>query len=101
MEQVAGARRTGHFGYLCARGSCIPVQCQVHPWMKSYIAVFKHPYFAVTGANGSFDIKNLPPGTYTLEAWHEKFGVSDQTVTIGAKEAKTVTFSFKPATGGD
>src|SRR5437667_273999 len=79
----------------------IPVQCQVHPWMKSYIAVFKHPYFAVTGANGSFDIKNLPPGTYTLEAWHEKFGVSDQTVTIGAKEAKTVTFSFKPATGGD
>ena len=69
--------------------------------MKSYIAVFKHPYFAVTGANGSFDIKNLPPGTYTLEAWHEKFGVSDQTVTIGAKEAKTVTFSFKPATGGD
>jgi len=79
----------------------IPVQCQVHPWMKSYIAVFKHPYFAVTGAKGSFDIKNLPPGTYTLEAWHEKFGVSDQTVTIGAKEAKTVTFSFKPATGGD
>jgi plastocyanin len=75
----------------------IPVKCNVHPWMKSYIAVFKHPYFAVSGADGSFTIKDLPPGTYTLEAWHEKYGTSDQTVTIGAKEAKTVTFTFKPA----
>ena len=79
----------------------IPVQCQVHPWMKSYIAVFKHPYFAVTGASGSFDIKNLPPGSYTLEAWHEKYGTASQTVTIGAKESKTVSFSFKPAATGD
>jgi plastocyanin len=42
----------------------IPVKCNVHPWMKSYIAVFKHPYFAVTGKDGSFDLSNLPPGTY-------------------------------------
>ncbi len=79
----------------------IPVKCNVHPWMKSYIAVFKHPYFAVTGANGSFEIKNLPPGTYTLQAWHEKYGTATQTVTIGAKEAKTVSFAFKPEAGGD
>lgn len=79
----------------------IPVKCNIHPWMKSYIAVFKHPYFGVTGTNGSFDIKNLPPGTYTLEAWHEKYGASDQTVTIGPKEAKTVSFTFKAAAGAD
>jgi plastocyanin len=79
----------------------IPVKCNVHPWMKSYIAVFKHPYFAVTPAGGSFEIKNLPPGTYTIEVWHERFGTASQTVTIGAKEAKTVPFSLKQDTGGD
>ncbi len=77
----------------------IPVKCNVHPWMKSYFAVFKHPYFQVSGASGSFDLKNLPPGTYTLEAWHEKFGTATQTVTIGAKESKTVSFVFKAAAG--
>ena len=79
----------------------IPVKCNVHPWMKSYIAVFKHPYFAVTSASGSFEIKNLPPGTYTIEAWHEKYGVTSQSVTIGAKEAKTVNFTIKPPAAGD
>jgi plastocyanin len=79
----------------------IPVKCNVHPWMKSYIAVFKHPYFIVTGKDGSFDIKNLPPGTYTLEAWHEKYGTVDQQVTVGAKESKTVTFAFKTTGSGD
>jgi plastocyanin len=79
----------------------IPVKCNIHPWMKSYIAVFKHPYYNVTGANGSFDLKNLPPGTYTLEAWHEKYGTSDQTVTIGPKEAKKVSFTFKSTAAAD
>jgi plastocyanin len=79
----------------------IPVKCNVHPWMKSYIGVFKHPYFFVTAKDGSFDLKNLPPGTYTLEAWHEKYGTSDQTVTIGPKESKTVSFVFKAAGSGD
>jgi plastocyanin len=77
----------------------IPVKCNVHPWMKSYIAVFKHPYFSVTDAKGSFTLKNLPPGTYTVEAWHEKYGTSEQTVTIGPKESKTVSFVFKAAAG--
>lgn len=79
----------------------IPVKCNIHPWMKSYIAVFKNPYFQVTGANGSFDLKNLPPGTYTIEAWHEKYGTSDQTVTIGPKESKAVSFTFKATAAGD
>jgi hypothetical protein len=74
----------------------IPVKCNVHPWMKSYIAVFKHPYFKVTGKDGKFEIKNLPPGDYTLEAWHEKLGASaPQKVTIGPKESKAVDFVFK------
>lgn len=73
----------------------IPVKCNIHPWMKGYIAVFKHPYFAVTGKDGSFDLTNLPPGTYTLKAWHEKLGTSVQTVTIGANETKEISFVFK------
>ena len=77
----------------------IPVKCNVHPWMKSYIAVFKHPYFGVSGKSGSFDLKNLPPGTYTIEAWHEKYGTVDQQVTVGPKESKTITFTFKAASG--
>ncbi len=77
----------------------IPVKCNVHPWMKSYIAVFKHPYFQVTKTNGSFELKNLPAGTYTIEAWHEKYGTTSQTVTLAAKESKTVSFVFKAASG--
>lgn len=73
----------------------IPVKCNVHPWMKSYIAVMANPYYAVTNKDGKFELKNLPPGTYTVEAWHEKYGVVDQTVTIGAKESKTSDFTFK------
>jgi plastocyanin len=79
----------------------IPVKCNVHPWMKSYIFVFKNPYYAVTNKDGKFELKGLPPGTYTIEAWQEKFGVVDQTVTIGAKESKDVNFTFKAnASGG-
>jgi hypothetical protein len=74
----------------------IPIKCNVHPWMRSYVAVFKHPYFAVTGKDGSFDLGNLPPGTYTIKAWHEKLGTSSQQVTIGANESKRLAFVFKP-----
>jgi len=73
----------------------IPVKCNVHPWMRSYIGVVSHPFFAVTGDDGSFTIKGLPPGTYTIQTWHEKFGVQEQQVTVGAKESKTVDFSYK------
>jgi plastocyanin len=73
----------------------IPVKCNVHPWMRGYIAVFKHPYFAVTGKDGGFDLSNLPPGTYTIKAWHEKLGTSTQTVTISANETKEINFVFK------
>ncbi|MEW5975268.1 MAG: carboxypeptidase regulatory-like domain-containing protein [Acidobacteriota bacterium] len=75
----------------------IPVKCNVHPWMKSYIGVLKHPFFAVTGANGSYEIKGLPPGEYTIEVWHEKLGTTTQKVTVAAKESKTVDFTLKAA----
>jgi hypothetical protein len=73
----------------------IPVKCNIHPWMHAYIAVFKHPYFAVTDKDGNFDVKNLPPGTYTIKAWHEKLGTLTQKVTISGDEAKTLDFVFK------
>lgn len=73
----------------------IPVKCNQHPWMKMYIGVVKNPFFAVTGKDGKFDLKGLPPGTYTIAAVQEKYGEQDQTVTVGPKESKTVDFTFK------
>jgi len=73
----------------------IPVKCNEHPWMRAYIAVFKHPFFMVTGKDGRFELKNLPPGEYTISAWHEKFGTVEQKVTVGPKETKTLDFVFK------
>lgn len=77
----------------------IPVKCNVHPWMRSYVAVFNHPYFVVTGKDGSFDLSNLPPGTYTVKAWQEKLGTATQTVTVGANETKAIDFVFKSHSG--
>jgi plastocyanin len=71
------------------------IKCDVHGWMNSYMAVLPHPFHGVSGANGSFNIANLPPGNYTLVAWHEKLGEQEQQVTVGAKEQKQVTFTFK------
>ena len=73
----------------------IAVKCNIHPWMRSYIGVVSHPYFAVTGAEGEFQLKDLPPGEYTVEAWHEKLGTTEQKVTIGPSEAKQVDFTFQ------
>ena len=71
------------------------VKCDVHPWMNSYIAVMTHPYFAVTGTDGTFKIDNLPDGTYEIEAWHERLPAMAQTVTI-QNGTGNVNFSFKP-----
>jgi len=73
----------------------IPVKCNVHPWMKAYIGVTSNPFFAVSDDKGSFTIKGLPPGTYTITAWQEKYGSQDQKVTVGPKESKAVDFNFK------
>jgi len=73
----------------------IPVKCNVHSWMKAYIAVLKTPYFAVTKADGTFEIKNLPPGDYTIAAWQEKYGTTEQKITVAPKDTKKVDFTIK------
>ena len=85
-----------------AREVMVPFKCDVHNWMHASIGVMDHPYFAVTRDGGKFELKHLPAGTYTIEAWHEKLGTQTQSVTIGDKESKDVTFTFKaPAAGTD
>ncbi|HEY8233130.1 MAG TPA: carboxypeptidase regulatory-like domain-containing protein [Vicinamibacteria bacterium] len=72
------------------------VKCDVHPWMQSYVGVFSHPFFAVTGSDGKFTIANLPAGTYEVEAWHEKLGTQKTSVTVGASDTKSAAFKFSP-----
>ena len=78
----------------------IPVKCNQHPWMKMYIGVVKSPFFAVTSKDGKYELKGLPPGTYTIAAVHEKYGEVDQTVTVAAKDSKTQDFTIKAGAGG-
>jgi plastocyanin len=73
----------------------LPVKCNQHPWMKMYINVVKSPFYAVTGPDGKYEIKGLPPGDYTLAFVQEKLGEQDQKVTLAAKDSKTVDASFK------
>jgi plastocyanin len=73
----------------------VRIKCDVHGWMSAYCGVVAHPFFAVTAADGTYTIKNLPAGTYTIEAWHEKFGTQTQQVTVGATDTKAVAFTFK------
>ena len=63
----------------------IPFKCDVHGWMNAYVGVLDHPYFAVTKTDGMFSIPNLPPGTYTLAAWHERLGTQTQSITVGGE----------------
>ena len=72
----------------------VPLKCDVHPWMLGYIGVLPHPYFQVSGADGSFELKDLPPGEYVIEAWHEKLGAQTQNVTLGPQESKQIEFKF-------
>jgi plastocyanin len=75
----------------------IPIKCNQHPWMKMYLNVLSNPFFAVTGKDGSFALKGLPPGTYTIAAIHEKYGEREVKITVAAKEDnKDVGFEFRP-----
>ena len=70
------------------------IKCDVHPWMSTYLGVFNHPYFAVTGPDGSFEIPGLPAGTYTVEAWHERLGTQVSGVTVLDGLAAMADLSF-------
>ena len=89
---LAGIKHTHVFS---AQEVMIPFKCDVHKWMNAYLGVVDHPFYAVTGGNGSFELKGVPPGTYTIEAWHEKLGTQTQMVTIGEKQTGNVSFTFK------
>ena len=73
----------------------IMIQCDFHPWMKAYIFVMDHPYFAVTNAKGEYSIKGLPAGKYTLTAWHEELGEQEAEITVDASGAAKAGFTFK------
>ena len=91
-QPLAGMKHTHQFS---TAEVMVPFKCDVHPWMHAYVGALDHPYFAVSAADGSFSLKGLPPGTYTIEAWHETLGTQTQSVTIGASESKEVAFAFK------
>ena len=73
----------------------IPVGCDVHPWMRAYISVLDHPYYAVTSEDGTFEIKGLPAGDYEIEAYHEKLKTMSQKVSVKAGEPAKVEIAFK------
>ncbi|HVN19834.1 MAG TPA: carboxypeptidase regulatory-like domain-containing protein [Dongiaceae bacterium] len=73
----------------------ISVKCQIHPWMHGWFAVLKTNHYAITKDGGAFSLPNLPPGKYTVTAWHEDYGTQTQDITITGNETKNVDFSFK------
>ena len=93
-QPVPGLKNTVTF---TAPEVLMPIKCDVHSWMRAYIGVVNHPYFAVTADGGKFELRAVPPGTYTVEAVHEKLGAQTQSVTLGDRENKEITFTFKAA----
>jgi len=73
----------------------IPVKCNIHPWMHGYFVVLKTSHYAVSKDDGSFSLPDLPPGNYTITAWHEKYGKLTQDLTITGNESKSIKFAFK------
>jgi plastocyanin len=73
----------------------IPVKCNIHPWMHGYFVVLNTSHYAVTGQDGTFSLKGLPAGKYTVTAWQEQYGTQTQDVTVGAGESKSINFTFK------
>src|SRR3989338_7992758 len=72
----------------------VKMKCDVHPWMTGYIGVLSHPFFAVTDDQGTFKIENLPPGEYTIEAWHETYGIQTQKITVSDGAPPAIDFKF-------
>ena len=73
----------------------VHVKCDVHPWMSGYVGVLPHPFFAVSGKDGTYTIEGLPPGEYTIEAWQEKLGAQTAKVKVDGNGTTTSDFTFK------
>lgn len=73
----------------------VKIKCDVHSWMASYVGILDHPFYAVSDEKGIYEIKNLPPGDYEIEAWHEKYGSKSMKVSVGAADSKTADFAFE------
>jgi hypothetical protein len=73
----------------------ISVKCNIHPWMHGEFAVLKTNHYDLTKGSGGFALPNLPPGKYTITAWHEDYGTQTADVTITGNETKDVNFTFK------
>ena len=91
-QPVAGMRNLHTF---TTREVMVPFRCDVHAWMNAWVGVLEHPFYAVTPADGTFSLDGLPPGTYTIDAWHEALGTSSQTVTLGEGARQELTFTFR------
>ena len=72
-----------------------PLAHNIHPWMRGYFAVLRTNYFAVTGEDGRFRLPELPPGNYTVTAWHEVFGTQSKEIAVGAGQETSVNFVFQ------
>lgn len=75
-------------------GEVVTLRCDVHPWMRAFAVITDHPYFDVTGEDGAFTLKDVPPGRYTLEAWHPKLGLKSTTITVRKGRTETVDIAF-------
>lgn len=74
----------------------VKFKCEVHPWMSAYVGIVNHPFYSVSNEEGNFNIQNLPVGEYVLEAWHEKYGLLTQQVTLrSAEESQEITFEYQ------
>ena len=72
----------------------IPITSDIRPWMKAFIGVIADPFFAVTGSDGTFTIYGVPPGQYTIEAWHETLGIATERLTVAEAQTTTISFTF-------
>jgi hypothetical protein len=91
-EPARGSKTIRRF---TAREVMVSFKCDVHAWMRAYAGVLDHPYFAVTGIDGGFELNNVPPGSYVIEAWHERMGTETVQVTLGPRGSQEISFVFK------
>lgn len=83
-----------HTHVFSTREVMVPFKCDVHQWMQAWVGVLDHPFHATTGQDGTFRLDGLPPGTYTIEVWHERLGTQTRTVTLAESDSQDVSFTF-------